>query len=386
MVFEKEIKPIYTGSKLDSFLKEREKYDDRELRKVYPTAKFKYNRDSPTHLQVASKFLRSLRDKGLHAEDINKLYQDALVSQDGKGALKPMDQEEFMLKYLEHSSKLKKGRLKDLYQNKFSLGVAPRYNPIGYVGRGYGALKGLGKGSNPDLMGDLLSGKVKVKNIKDPEKETVKFIQDIKDDEYVKAMKARGALYKNKKGNYEEIARGDVKHNLRFQSNFNLTPVVKKYSNDLKKNPITNVLNNGLGKLLKNKDNYKSYDFGLEKGFKEAVKKVTKKQSLSEAIYLPLIGGATSSAVGLYDNSFGSMKGMPKYNKRNFQIGSALVGTGAGLALSDAHPALRGAGFITGVTGMELMRRSKFGPRVGEISNIAGDGSSTVAAVNGSGI
>ena len=116
------------------------------------------------------------------------------------------------------------------------------------------------------------------------------------------------------------------------------------------------------------------------------IKEEVKKQSISDAVYLPLIGGASSSAVGLYNTKFGSMKDMPDYNKRNYLLGSALVGAGSGLALSDAHPVLRGTGFLSGVTGMELARRAQFGPRVGEISNVAGDGSSTVAAVNGSGI
>ena len=379
------VKPIYSGQDLYNFLDKRDKYDARELEDA-PTAKFKYDRDTPLHLNVSSDFHRSLRDKLLNAEDIGELYKGATINQEGTGTLEDTSRKGYMMGNMAQAILLKKGRLKDHYQNKFSLGIAPRYNPIGYIGRGYGAWKGRGERSIPDKYQDLLGGKINVGKVEDPELTALRYTEDMKDDEYLKAMKARGALYKNKKGNYEEIARGDVKHNLRFQSNFNLTPVVKKYSNDLKKNLITNVLNNGLGKLLKNKDSYQTYDFGLEKGFKEAVKKVTKKQSLGEAVYLPLIGGATSSVVSLYDNNFGSMKNMPKYNKHNFQIGSALVGTGAGLALSDAHPALRGAGFLTGVTGMELMRRSKFGPRVGEISNMAGDGSSSVAAVNGSGI
>jgi hypothetical protein len=116
------------------------------------------------------------------------------------------------------------------------------------------------------------------------------------------------------------------------------------------------------------------------------MKEKVKTQSLSDAVYLPMIGGAASSAVGLYNTKFGSMKDMPNYNKRNYLLGSALVGAGSGLALSDAHPVLRGTGFLTGVTGMELARRAQFGPRVGEISNVAGDGSSSVAAVNGSGL
>lgn len=337
MALRDKVKPIYSGKELYSFMDKRDKYDARSLKKIAPTAVFKYDRDTPLHLNVSSDFQRSLRDKLLHAEDIGELYKGATINQEGTGTLEDTSRKGYMMGNMAQAILLKKGRLKDHYQNKFSLGIAPRYNPIGYIGRGYGAWKGRGERSIPDKYQDLLGGKINVGKVEDPELTALRYTEDMKDDEYLKAMKARGDLYKNKKGNYEEIARGDIKHNLRFQSNFSLTPVVKKYS-------------------------------------------------LSEAVYLPLIGGATSSAVGLYDNSFGSMKDMPKYNKRNFQIGSALVGTGAGLALSDAHPALRGAGFLTGVTGMELMRRSKFGPRVGEISNIAGDGSSTIAAVNGSGL
>lgn len=384
MALRDKVKPIYSGKDLYSFMDKRDKYDAKALKKIAPTAVFKYDRGTPLHLNVSSDFQRSLRDKLLHAEDIGELYKGTTINEEGTGTLENTNRKSYMMGNMAQASLLKKGRLKDHYQNKFSLGIAPRYNPIGYIGRGYGAWKGRGERSLPDKYRELLGGKANVGKVTDPELSAVRYTEDMKDDEYIKAMKARGALYKNKKGNYEDIAREDIKHTLRYQSNFTLTPVVKKHSDALKKNPITNVLNNGLGKLLKNKDNYQSYDFGLEKGFKEAVKKVTKKQSLTDSLLLPSVGASVGAGKAIYENNYGSMKDMPRLNKRYNLIGSTLTGIGAGQAIANTNTISRGFSLAGGIMGMEVARRAKYGPRLED--PVAGDGSSTVAAVNGSGL
>lgn len=165
------------------------------------------------------------------------------------------------------------------------------------------------------------------------------------------------------------------------ESNRRLKEDVKKQSDALKKNPITNVLNNGLGKLLKNKENYHTYDFGLEKGFKEAVKKVTKKQSLTDALLLPSVGAAVGAGKGLYDNKIGALRNKSDYAKRMNLIGNTLAGTGAGMAISDTNMIARGSGLVTGISGLELARRARFSP--GKTSS---DGAATIAAINGSGL
>lgn len=254
---------------------------------------------------------------------------------EGTGTLENTNRKSYMMGNMAQASLLKKGRLKDHYQNKFSLGIAPRYNPIGYIGRGYGAWKGRGERSLPDKYRELLGGKANVGKVTDPELSAMRYTEDMKDDEYIKAMKARGALYKNKKGNYEDIAREDVKHTLRYQSNFNLTPVVKKYS-------------------------------------------------IGEAVYLPMVGAGIGAGKALYENNYGSMKDMPRLNKRYNLIGSSIAGFGGGQAIAYKNPLAGGFGLAGGIMGLELANRSKYGPRLED--PVAGDGSSAVAAVNGSGI
>ena len=114
------------------------------------------------------------------------------------------------------------------------------------------------------------------------------------------------------------------------------------------------------------------------------IKEETKSQSLGEALFLPTVGAGIGAGKALYENNYGSMKDMPRLNKRYNLIGSSIAGFGGGQAIAYKNPLAGGFGLAGGIMGLELANRSKYGPRLED--PVAGDGSSTVAAVNGSGI
>lgn len=114
------------------------------------------------------------------------------------------------------------------------------------------------------------------------------------------------------------------------------------------------------------------------------MKEKTRTQSLGDALYLPMVGAGVGAGKALYENNYGSMKDMPRLNKRYNLIGSSMAGFGGGQAIAYKNPLAGGLGLAGGIMGLELANRSKYGPRLED--PVAGDGSSTVAAVNGSGL
>lgn len=159
--------------------------------------------------QAYSDLYRLTRNEKIGAGDLDKLYTTPIVNENTGETNTP--DIIFKDKVNIDSFKLRRSRLKDQGQYIGSLGIAPRVNPLGKVGRGIGTLIG------------NIPHKFKV----DVTKSENDGLQNLRDDQYVKAMKARGKLHRVGR-ELEDLAKLDVYNSIRFQSYY---PVkVKKYS------------------------------------------------------------------------------------------------------------------------------------------------------------
>lgn len=184
------------------------------LDKTYPNKRIMHIDDPETDLSDRRYYrgLKRWRDKRLGMLDIGNLYEDPDEN--------TLERDRFNRVNTYLTTKLRDKAREDDYHYKASLGIAPRYNPIGYIGRGVGSIVNKIKGNkieSPDPKKDLESP------------EFTNRVQDLRNEAYLNAVDKRSKLFGKKKGQLmRDEARGDVERSMRFYSYF---PVkVKKFS------------------------------------------------------------------------------------------------------------------------------------------------------------
>ena len=209
LILDREAKSVLKGKALKDSLNKTNRREFELLKQVSPEVDQKdlvkkANKD-PHDAKLG---FQEYRGSVLGYQDLSKKYREPITDLNtGKTGMKV---EDLAYALAGDSYGLKKSRFMDNGQYYGSLGILPKYNPLGYVGRGAG------------YLAYKLSPQIKVN--KD---NILGEIQDVRNNEYIKAVTARGRLKGNKKLN-NSAAKFDVSNSVRYQSYY---PVkVKKYS------------------------------------------------------------------------------------------------------------------------------------------------------------
>lgn len=148
--------------------------------------------------------LKEIRDKRLGISDIGENYTDPHLED-------KFDRSTYNRTIASHTKKLKEMATKDRAQYIGSLGILPKYNPLGYVGRGIGALANKIAPHQEVVLSN--------EEIDSPE--YTQRAQDNRNSAYRDALLHRSRLLGKKKGNLMLVGtHNDVDRSIRYHSDY----------------------------------------------------------------------------------------------------------------------------------------------------------------------
>lgn len=148
--------------------------------------------------------LRTIRDKKLGISDIGSNYTDPYPED-------KFDRSTYNRTIASHTKKLKEMATKDRAQYIGSLGILPKYNPLGYIGRGIGALANKIAPHQEVVLSN--------EEIDSPE--YTQRAQDNRNSAYRDALLHRSRLLGKKKSNLMLVGtHNDVDRSIRYHSDY----------------------------------------------------------------------------------------------------------------------------------------------------------------------